>query len=63
MSPPSQIIRSGMDDESAAENTLGADQFDEVIGDGALGIALAVGFEVAKISDVADGVRRGAVLL
>lgn len=50
-----------MHDKSAAKNALGTDQFDEIIGNGALGVALAVGFEVSEVADMAFGVRGGAV--
>ena len=50
-----------MDDDGAAEDALGADQLDELVGDGALGVALGVGLEVAQVADVALAVGGGAV--
>lgn len=50
-----------MDDNGAAEDTLGTDQLDELIGDGALGIALTIGLEVAQVTNVALRVRGGTV--
>jgi hypothetical protein len=50
-----------VDDNSAAKNALGADQLDELVRDGALGVALAVGLEVAQVADVALAVGGRAV--
>lgn len=50
-----------MDDDGAAENALGADQLDVLVGDGALGVALAVGLEVAQVTDVALAVGGSTV--
>ena len=50
-----------MDDDSATEDALGADQLDELVRDGALGVALGVGLEVAQVADVALAVGGGAV--
>jgi hypothetical protein len=50
-----------VDDNSAAKNALGADQLDELVRDGALGVALGVGLEVAQVADVALAVGGGAV--
>ena len=54
-------VGAGVDDDGAAEDALGADQLDELVGDGALGVALGVGLEVAQVTDVALGVGGGAV--
>ena len=50
-----------MDDDGAAEDALRADQLDELVRDGALGVALGVGLEVAQVADVALAVGGGAV--
>jgi hypothetical protein len=57
----SKVIGAGVDDNSAAKNALGADQLDELVRDGALGVALGVGLEVAQVADVALAVGGGAV--
>lgn len=62
MPSPAQIIGAGVHDQSPSENALRAKQLDLVIGHGALGVALGVGFVVAEVADVTDGVGRGAVL-
>ena len=48
-----EIVGAGVDDNGAAEDALRADQLDELVRDRALGVALAVGFEVAQVADVA----------
>lgn len=50
-----------MHDDGAAEDALGADELDLLVLDGALGVALGVGFEVAEVADVAFRVGGGAV--
>lgn len=50
-----------MDNDGAAEDALRADQLDELVRDGALGVALGVGLEVAQVTDVALAVGGGAV--
>lgn len=42
-----------MDNDSAAEDAVWADELDVVVRDGALSIALSVGLEVAKITYMA----------
>jgi hypothetical protein len=37
-----------------ADDALGADELDQLILNGALGVALAIGLEVAKVTDVTD---------
>lgn len=37
-----------------ANDALGADELDEVVSHGALGVALGIGLNVAEITDVAD---------
>ena len=46
-----------------ANDGLWADELDQLVGDGALGVALAVRLEVAQVADVALLVGWGAVLL
>lgn len=53
MSALAEIVGARVHDNGPAQNTLGSDQFDEVVGDRALGVALAVSLEVAEIADVA----------
>jgi len=48
-------------DDGAAQHALGADQLDELVRDGAFGVALGVGLEVAQVADVALAVGGGAV--
>lgn len=50
-----------MDNDGAADDALGANQLDEGVRDGALGVALAVGLDVAEVTDVAGLVGRGTV--
>lgn len=56
-----EVIGAGVDNNSAADDAVGADQLDQGIGDGALGIALGVGLDVAEVADVAGLIGRGAV--
>ena len=56
-----EVVGAGVDDDGAAENALRADQLDELVRDGALGVALGVGLEVAQVADVALAVGGGAV--
>ena len=56
-----EVVSAGVDDDGAAEDALGADQLDELVRDGALGVALGVGLEVAQVTDVALAVGGGAV--
>lgn len=62
MSTLPQIIRTAMYHDSPSEHTLWADELDEGVGQGAFGVALFVGFEVAEVADVALGVGGGTVL-
>ena len=48
-----EVISAGVDDDGAAENALRADQLDELVGDAALAVALAVGLEVSEVTNVA----------
>ena len=56
-----EVVGAGVDDDGAAEDALGADQLDELVRDGALGVALSIGLEVAQVADVALAVGGGAV--
>lgn len=56
-----QVIGPRMHDDGTAQDALGTDQFDQLVGDGALGVTLGVGLEVTKVADVADGVGGGTV--
>ena len=58
-----KVVSSAVHDNSAAKNALWANELDQLVGNGALGIALAIGLEVAQVTNVTFGVRRGAVLL
>ena len=51
------------DDQSTAENALGTDQLNELILHGAGSVALGIGLEVAKVTDVAFGVGGSTVSL
>ena len=44
-----------------ANDAVGADQLDERVGDGALGVALGVGLDVAEVTDVTVVVGGGTV--
>jgi len=57
----SEIVGTGVDNDGAAEDALGTDQLDELVGDGALSIALAVGLEVAEVTNVTLAVGRSTV--
>lgn len=56
-----EVVGAGVHDDGAAEDALGADQLDVLVGHGALGVALGVGLEVAQVADVALAVAGGAV--
>lgn len=56
-----QVVGAGVDNNGAAEDALGADQLDELVGDGALGVALGVGLEVAQVANVTLAVGRSTV--
>jgi hypothetical protein len=58
-----EVVGAGVHDNGAAEHAVRADQLDKLVGGGALGIALAVGLDVAQVTDVAVGVLGGTVLL
>jgi hypothetical protein len=56
-----EVVGAGVDDDGAAEHAFRADQLDELVRDGALGVALGVGLEVAQVADVALAVGGGTV--
>ena len=56
-----QVVGAGVHDDGPAEDALGADELDMLVRDGALGVALSVRLEVAKVADVALAVGGGAV--
>ena len=56
-----KVVSASVDNDGAAEDALGADQLDELVGDGALGVALAIGLEVAQVTNVALVVLGGTV--
>lgn len=58
-----EIVSAGVHHNRTSEHALRADELDHLVGDGALGVALAVGLEVAQVADVAVRVGWGAVLL
>lgn len=47
--------------KSYSNDALGADQLDELVSDGPLGIALTISFEVAQIAYVTFVIRRSTV--
>ena len=47
-----KIISATVYDNGASKNALRADQLDELVGNGALGVALAVGLEIAQVTNV-----------
>lgn len=56
-----QVIGASMHDNGPTQHALRPDQLDVLVRDGALGVALAVGFEVAEVANVAFAVGGGAV--
>jgi len=52
-----------VDDNSTADNALWTDQLNKLVLDRALAIALSIGLEVAKVTNVTDLVGRGTVCL
>ena len=58
-----QIIGTRVHDNCTAENTFRANQLHLGILDAALAVALAIGLEVAEVTDVTLAIRGGTVLL
>lgn len=56
-----QVVGAGVDNNGAAKDALGADQLDELVGNGAVGVALGVSLEVAQVADVALAVGGSTV--
>jgi hypothetical protein len=56
-----KVISASVDNDGTAEDALGADQLDELVGDGALGVALSIGLEVAQVTNVALVILGGTV--
>lgn len=48
---------------SYANDAVGANQLDKVVGDGALGVALSISLDVAEVTNVTDLIRGSAVVL
>lgn len=61
MSALAQIISASMHDNGPSQHALRPNQLDLLVRDGALGVALAVGFEVAEVADMAFTIGRGPV--
>ena len=61
MPPLPQVVRARMHDNRAAEHALRPNQLDLLVLDRSLGVALAVGFEVTEVADVALAVGGGAM--
>jgi len=60
---PAEIISSGVDDNSTTDNALWTNQFDELVSDRALAIALAICLEVAQIAYMTGLIRWSTVCL
>jgi len=58
-----KVIGTGVNDEGTTQNALGADQLDKLVLHGAVGVALGISLEVAKVTDVTFGVRGSTVSL
>ena len=58
-----QIIRARVHNDGAADDALLPDELDVAVLNGTLGVALAVGFEVAQVAYVAGAVGGCAVVL
>ena len=63
MSTLAEVVSSSVNDNSAANDALGANQLDQLVCGAALSVALAVGLEVAQVTDVALVVFGRAVRL
>jgi hypothetical protein len=56
-----EIVSAGVDNDGTTNDGLGADELDELVGHGALGVALGISLEVAEVTNVADLVGRSTV--
>ena len=63
MATLAEVVSAGVHDDGTAEDALWANKLDELVRHGTLGVALTIGLEVAKVTDVALAVGRCAVLL
>lgn len=48
-------------EDSYANDAVGANQLDKVVGDGALGIALSISLDVAEVTNVTGLIRGSSV--
>jgi len=58
---PAEVIGAAMDDDGATNDAVRADQLDQLIGNAALGIPLAVRLKVTQVTDMALVVFGGTV--
>lgn len=58
-----KVVGAGVNDHGAANDAVGADQLDQVVGNGALGVALSISVDVAEIANVADLIGGSTVVL
>ena len=58
-----KVVSATVHDDGAAKNALWADELDQLIGVRTLSVALAIGLEVAKVTNVTLLIRRCTVLL
>lgn len=58
-----KVVGTAVNNNGAAKDALRADQLDELVGNGALSVALAISLEVAQITNVTLRVGWGAVRL
>lgn len=63
MAALAKVVGASMDDDRSTDNALGPNQLDQLIGDGTLGISLAVRLEITQVAHVADIVGGSAVFL
>lgn len=58
-----EIVSAGVDDDGAANDALSTNELDQLVSDCASGVSLAVGLEVAQVTDVTVAVRGSTVFL
>ena len=56
-----EIVSAGVDNDGTTNDGLRADELDELVGHGALGVALSISLEVAEVTNVASLVGRSTV--
>lgn len=61
MPASSQVVDASVHDDGAPEHALGPNELDQLVRDGAFGVALRVRLEVAEVADVALAVCAVAV--